>query len=83
MRISASFQLSALVAAQAVFGAALPKRDTTGPQFLNGQPIDGNGKGGPILGDYTPYPTRYLETAANSRTFRRRHQQANRPRQPG
>lgn len=48
MRIS--LQLSALVAAQAVLGAVIPPRDTTGPQFENGQPIDGDGKGGPILG---------------------------------
>lgn len=60
MRIS--LHLSALVAAHAVIAAALPtvsnteKRDTTGPQFENGQPIDGNGKGGRILGNGPSLP---------------------------
>ncbi|KAK0628295.1 putative oxalate decarboxylase oxdC [Bombardia bombarda] len=52
MRVS--LQLSALVLSQALLGDALArapavgKRD--GPQFTNGQPIDGKGKGAPIYG---------------------------------
>ncbi|KAK4168749.1 oxalate decarboxylase [Cladorrhinum sp. PSN259] len=47
--------LSTFVLAQAVLGAALPgaaavEKRTDGPQFGNGQPIDGKGKGAPILG---------------------------------
>lgn len=47
--------LSALVLAHAILGAALPgtpgvEKRTDGPQFTNGQPIDGKGKGAPILG---------------------------------
>jgi len=55
-----SLHLSALVATHAVLAAALPtasnteKRDTSGPQFENGQPIDGKGKGGRILGNRPP-----------------------------
>lgn len=52
-----SLNLSALVLAQALLGEALPQgrsveeRTTTeGPQFTNGQPVDGKGKGAPILG---------------------------------
>ena len=47
-----SLQLSALAVAHAVLGVAVPATQT-GPQFENGQPIDGNGKGGPLLGVYT------------------------------
>ena len=56
-----SLQLPALVLAQAIVGAALPTSGTSaerrdaapavsGPQFANGQPDDGNGRGGPLLG---------------------------------
>ncbi|KAK0730089.1 cupin family protein [Lasiosphaeris hirsuta] len=56
MRVSLQVS-SALVLCQAILGVALPaveKRATTttasGPQFTNGQPDDGAGRGGPILG---------------------------------
>ncbi|KAK3996369.1 oxalate decarboxylase oxdD [Cladorrhinum sp. PSN332] len=46
--------LSALALAQALLGAAIPsptvENRADGPQFSNGQPIDGKGKGAPILG---------------------------------
>ena len=42
-----SLHLSALAVAQVAFGA------TTGPQFKNGQPNNGAGKGGPLLGMHT------------------------------
>ncbi len=46
-----SLQLAALAAANVAFAAATVKTTTTtGPQFTNGQPIDGNGKGAPIYG---------------------------------
>ncbi|KAK3372346.1 oxalate decarboxylase oxdD [Podospora didyma] len=52
--MKASLQLSITVLVQALFGTALPavveKRADSGPQFLKGQPIDGAGKGAPILG---------------------------------
>jgi hypothetical protein len=48
-----SLQLSALAVVHAVLGVTLPAR-SSGPQFDNGQPIDGNGKGAPILGADTP-----------------------------
>lgn len=57
MRVSLQVS-SALVLCQAILGVALPtaeKRATTtaasGPQFTNGQPDDGAGRGGPILGN--------------------------------
>lgn len=40
-----SVQLSTLAVA-----ANLALAATTGPQFKNGQPSDGNGRGGPLLG---------------------------------
>ncbi len=42
-----SLNLAALAVAQVAFGA------TTGPQFKNGQPNNGAGKGGPLLGMHT------------------------------
>ena len=44
-----SLHLSALAAVNAVLGATLPG-GKGGPQFDKGQPIDGNGKGAPLLG---------------------------------
>jgi oxalate decarboxylase len=41
--------LSALAAVNAALGATLPG-SKSGPQFDKGQPIDGNGKGAPLLG---------------------------------
>jgi len=48
-------KLSLWVLAHAILGAALPgapdvEKRADGPQFKNGQPIDGKGKGAPILG---------------------------------
>ena len=40
---------SGLLFASSTLGAVLPRADD-GPQFRNGQPIDGKGKGAPILG---------------------------------
>lgn len=45
-------QLSSLAVAYAVLGAAAPA-SKSGPQFDKGQPIDGNGRGAPLLGTYT------------------------------
>ena len=52
-----SLNLSALVLAQAILGDALPqgrvveeRAAAEGPQFTEGQPVDGKGKGAPILG---------------------------------
>lgn len=56
-----SLQLSALALVSTVFGATVPPTTTTskatsatasasGPQFSQGQPIDGKGKGAPLLG---------------------------------
>ncbi len=48
-----SLQLSALALAGAALGAATVRTTTTtGPQFDKGQPIDGNGKGAPLLGTH-------------------------------
>jgi hypothetical protein len=44
-----ALHLSALAAVNAVLGATLPG-GKGGPQFDKGQPIDGNGKGAPLLG---------------------------------
>lgn len=50
------FNLPALVLAQALLGEALPQgrgletRATGGPEFTEGQPVDGKGKGARILG---------------------------------
>ncbi|KAK4220746.1 oxalate decarboxylase oxdD [Podospora fimiseda] len=48
-------KLSTLVLTRAILSAAFPGAPTVekrrdGPQFSNGQPVDGNGKGAPILG---------------------------------
>lgn len=66
-----SLQLSALVLAPTVLGAALPavgvgKRASTGPQFTNGEPDDGQGTGGPILGTYLHCPSLDLSMPANT-----------------
>jgi len=57
-----SLNLSALILAQALVGDALPqgrvveeRATTEGPQFTEGQPIDGKGKGAPILGMLSCY----------------------------
>jgi hypothetical protein len=42
---------SSLFFASSTFGAVIKRAE--GPQFKNGQPIDGKGKGAPILGVYT------------------------------
>ncbi|KAH6844480.1 RmlC-like cupin domain-containing protein [Chaetomium sp. MPI-CAGE-AT-0009] len=44
-----ALHLSALATVNAVLGATLPG-GKGGPQFGKGQPIDGNGKGAPLLG---------------------------------
>ena len=58
MKVSAllaSLLLSAAVGASAVPSSHLEKRGT--PGFAQGEPIDGNGKGAPILGNIeTPNP---------------------------
>lgn len=46
-----SLHLSALAAVNIALGATLPG-GKSGPQFDKGQPIDGNGKGAPLLGLY-------------------------------
>ncbi|KAK3383481.1 oxalate decarboxylase oxdD [Lasiosphaeria ovina] len=50
--MKASLQLSAAILAQVLFANALSVVDKRagGPQFANGEPIDGTGKGAPILG---------------------------------
>jgi hypothetical protein len=47
--MKASLQILALAVGHAVLGATLPA-NSSGPQFDKGQPIDGNGKGAPLLG---------------------------------
>ena len=53
MKLSAVYAtgLAGLVAVYALPGPSFVKRAA---QFLNGQPGDGNGRGGPILGTHSP-----------------------------
>ncbi|KAK4192566.1 oxalate decarboxylase oxdD [Podospora australis] len=49
--MKAFLHLGALALTQFILGAAaLPEKRSDGPQFKNGQPIDGKGKGAPIVG---------------------------------